>query len=107
MTYDLILRRARVIDPSQRLDAVTDIAFAQGKVARIGADLKADAGTDVRDMAGAIVTPGTDRSAHPCLLGRNLARHRRRGFLPPLRSDDGGRHRQRGPRQLLPDSAST
>ena len=58
MTYDLILRRARVIDPSQRLDAVTDIAFAQGKVARLGADLKADAGTDVRDMAGAIVTPG-------------------------------------------------
>jgi dihydroorotase len=47
-----------VIDPSQRLDAVTDIAFAEGKVARIGTDLKADAGTDVRDMAGAIVTPG-------------------------------------------------
>ena len=47
-----------MIDPSQKLDAVTDIAFAEGKVARIGADLKADAGTDVRDMAGAIVTPG-------------------------------------------------
>jgi dihydroorotase len=47
-----------VIDPSQKLDAVTDIAFAEGKVARIGTDLKADAGTDVRDMAGAIVTPG-------------------------------------------------
>ena len=58
MTYDLILRKARLIDPSQRLDAVADIAFAEGKVARIGADLKADAGTDVRDMAGAIVTPG-------------------------------------------------
>jgi dihydroorotase len=36
VTYDLILRKARVIDPSQRLDAVTDIAFAEGKVARIG-----------------------------------------------------------------------
>jgi dihydroorotase len=58
LTCDLILRRARVIDPSQKLDAVTDIAFAQGKVARIGTDLKADAGTDVRDIAGAIVTPG-------------------------------------------------
>jgi dihydroorotase len=58
VTYDLILRRARVFDPSQRLDAVTDIAFAEGKVARIGTDLKADAGTDVRDMAGAILTPG-------------------------------------------------
>jgi dihydroorotase len=58
VTHDLILRSARVIDPSQRLDAVTDIAFAAGKVARIGTDLKADAGTEVRDMAGAIVTPG-------------------------------------------------
>jgi hypothetical protein len=58
VTCDLILRKARLIDPSQRLDAVTDIAFAEGKVARIGTDLKADAGTDVRDMAGAIVTPG-------------------------------------------------
>jgi dihydroorotase len=58
VTYDLILRGARVIDPSQKLDAVTDIAFAAGKVARIGADLKPDAGTEIRDMAGAIVTPG-------------------------------------------------
>ena len=58
MTYDLILRRARVIDPSQKLDAVTDIAFAGGKVARIAPDLRADAGTEVRDLAGAIVTPG-------------------------------------------------
>jgi dihydroorotase len=58
VTYDLILRRARVIDPSQKLDAVTEVAFAGGKVARITPDLPADAGTEVRDLAGAIVTPG-------------------------------------------------
>src|SRR5712671_4105549 len=58
VTYDLILRGARVIDPSQKLDAVTDIAFAAGKVARIGADLRSDAGTEIRDMSGRIVTPG-------------------------------------------------
>jgi dihydroorotase len=58
MTYDLILRGGRVIDPSQKLDAVTDVAFENGKVARVGPALKGDAGTDVRDMAGAIVTPG-------------------------------------------------
>jgi dihydroorotase len=58
VTYDLILRGTRVIDPSQKLDAVTDIGFAQGKVARIGANLTAGDGTEVRDMAGAIVTPG-------------------------------------------------
>src|SRR5258706_54152 len=58
MTYDLVLRGGRVIDPSQKLDAVTDVAFSQGKVARIGPGVKADANTDVRDMFGAIVTPG-------------------------------------------------
>jgi dihydroorotase len=58
MTYDLILRGGRVIDPSQKLDAVTDIAFSDGKVARIGPGLKADANTDVRSASGAIVTPG-------------------------------------------------
>jgi len=58
MSYDLILRGGRVIDPSQKLDAVTDVAFSDGKVARIGPGLQADAGTDVRDASGAIVTPG-------------------------------------------------
>jgi dihydroorotase len=36
MTYDLILRGGRVIDPSQKLDAITDVAFSGGKVAQIG-----------------------------------------------------------------------
>src|SRR5712671_1542331 len=58
MTYDLILRGGRVVDPLQKLDAVTDVAFSDGKVARIGAGLPADAGTDVRDVSGRIVTPG-------------------------------------------------
>src|SRR3979490_1254563 len=58
MAFDLILRGGRVIDPSQKLDAVTDIAFADGKVAKVGAELKADPGTEVRDVSGYIVTPG-------------------------------------------------
>ena len=58
MTYDLILRGGHVIDPSQKLDAVIDVAFSVGKVAQIGAGLKADAETDVRDLSGFIVTPG-------------------------------------------------
>jgi dihydroorotase len=58
MTYDLILRGGHVIDPSQKLDAVTDVAFSGGKVAQIGPGLKADAETDVRDLSGFIVTPG-------------------------------------------------
>ena len=58
MSSDLILRGGRVIDPSQKLDAVTDVAFARGKVAQIGSGLKADASTDVRDVSGTIVAPG-------------------------------------------------
>jgi dihydroorotase len=58
MAFDLILRGGRVIDPSQRLDAVTDVAFADGKVAMVGAGAKGDPGTDVRDVSGFIVTPG-------------------------------------------------
>ena len=58
MTYDLILRGGRVVDPLQKLDAVTDVAFSDGKVARIGAGLQAGASTDVRDVSGRIVTPG-------------------------------------------------
>ena len=58
MTYDLILRGGRVIDPSQRIDAVMDVAFAGGKVAKVGPKLEGDAKTDVRDVSGRIVTPG-------------------------------------------------
>jgi dihydroorotase len=58
MAFDLVLRGGRVVDPSQKLDAVTDVAFSGGKVAMVGNALKADAGTDVRDVSGYIVTPG-------------------------------------------------
>src|SRR3984893_12843183 len=58
MPFDLVLRGGRVIDPSQKLDAVTDVAFAAGKVVMVGSELKVDPGTDVRDVSGYIVTPG-------------------------------------------------
>jgi len=58
MPFDLVLRGGRVVDPSQNLDAVTDVAFSGGKVAAVGQALKVDAGTDVRDASGYIVTPG-------------------------------------------------
>jgi dihydroorotase len=52
---DLVLKGGRVVDPSQALDKVTDIAFANGKVAAIGDNLS---GKDVRDVKGKIVSPG-------------------------------------------------
>jgi dihydroorotase len=58
MAMDLILKGGRIIDPSQRLDAISDIGFGGGKVVAIGANLAADAGTEVLDVSGHLVTPG-------------------------------------------------
>lgn len=55
---ELILRGGRVVDPSQGLDAVADVAFAGGKVKAVGPGLEAGPGTEVRDVSGRIVTPG-------------------------------------------------
>ena len=51
---DLVLKGARVIDPSQGIDRVTDVAFADGRVEAIGDNLSGPA----RDVSGCIVTPG-------------------------------------------------
>ncbi len=56
--HDLILRGARVIDPSQQLDRVTDVRFTAGRVAAIGEQLVAGPTTEVRDLRGKVVTPG-------------------------------------------------
>jgi dihydroorotase len=58
VTYDLILKGGRVIDPSQAIDRVADVAFADGKVAKIGDNLAADSAADVRDVQNFIVSPG-------------------------------------------------
>jgi len=55
MNADLILKGGRVIDPSQNLDRVTDVAFAEGKVSAVGDGLT---GAETRDVSGKIVTPG-------------------------------------------------
>src|SRR5882762_10898323 len=56
MSYDLILKGGRVIDPSQNIDRVTDVAFSGGKVAKVGNDLTG--ASEVRNVSGYIVSPG-------------------------------------------------
>jgi len=55
MAYDLVLKNGRVIDPSQGIDKVADVAFANGRVAAVGDGLTA---AETRDVSGRIVTPG-------------------------------------------------
>jgi len=55
MTYDLILRGGRLLDPGTGRDETTDVAFADGKVAATGSGLQ---GRAARDVSGCIVMPG-------------------------------------------------
>src|SRR2546430_1169173 len=57
MTFDLIIKGGRVIDPSIGLDAVRDVAIAGGKIAAV--EVNITAGTpEAIDARGKIVAPG-------------------------------------------------
>ncbi|HNX50649.1 MAG TPA: dihydroorotase [Thermoanaerobaculaceae bacterium] len=60
----LLIKHARVVDPSQRLDEGLDILIADGKVARLGARLE-DRDATLLDGTGLVATPGfIDVHAH-------------------------------------------
>ncbi len=81
LEHDLILQGGRVIDPSQGLDSVRDVAFKDGKVSAVAQHLPSNNAAEVIDVAGKLVTPGLidmhghfahglqPRSAHPDLVG--------------------------------------
>lgn len=56
--YDLLLRGGRVVDPASGHDGVADVAFKDGKVSRIATELAASEAREVKDVGGAVVTPG-------------------------------------------------
>jgi dihydroorotase len=56
--YDLLLRGGRILDPANGRDGVADIAFQDGKVALIAAEIAPDEASEVKDVSGNIVTPG-------------------------------------------------
>src|SRR5215471_18516472 len=53
---EVVLRGGRVVDPESGMDAVRDVAIAQGQVVQIGTALP-PGGTDV-DVTGMVVTAG-------------------------------------------------
>ncbi len=55
--YDLILKGGRVIDPSRKLNAIRDVAIADGHVAAVEANISANA-TETLDARGKLVVPG-------------------------------------------------
>jgi len=56
--YDLVIKGGRLIDPSQRIDRVADLAIRGGKIAAIQPSIASSAAAQVIDAAGKLVTPG-------------------------------------------------
>jgi dihydroorotase len=56
--YDLLIRGGRLVDPSQQISAVRDIAVSGTKVARVAPNIPAAEARIVIDARNRIVTPG-------------------------------------------------
>ncbi|MBB4635133.1 dihydroorotase [Longimicrobium terrae] len=54
----VLIRGGRVVDPSQRMDAVADVLLVDGRVARVGQGIDAPEGAETIDASGLVVTPG-------------------------------------------------
>jgi dihydroorotase len=57
MTYDIVLRNAHVIDPSQNLSRVLDVGIHEGRIAGLG-ELGRAPGAEVIDLRGRHLCPG-------------------------------------------------
>jgi dihydroorotase len=56
--YELLLKGGHVIDPRNRLDAVMDVAVADGKIAAVRSGIDPAEARTVVDVSGLYVTPG-------------------------------------------------
>jgi dihydroorotase len=55
---DLLIKGGTVVDPSQNLHALLDVAVKDGKIAQVAPDIPADGSLNVISAKGRIVTPG-------------------------------------------------
>jgi dihydroorotase len=55
--YDLIVKGGRVIDPARKLNAIRDVAIANGRIAAIGGNFSAG-DIETIDASGKLVVPG-------------------------------------------------
>ena len=58
MKYDLLLKGGEVVDPSQGLRGVRDVAFQGGKVAAVAPEIPEEEARQVLHVSGKLVTPG-------------------------------------------------
>ena len=56
--YDLLIKGGTVVDPSQGIHGVNDVAIEDGKIARVAPDIDATEASQVVEVKGKVVTPG-------------------------------------------------
>jgi dihydroorotase len=56
--YDLVIKGGKVVDPSQNIEEVKDVAVRAGKIAKIEKNIPVNRAREVLDATGMIVTPG-------------------------------------------------
>jgi dihydroorotase len=56
--YQILLKGGHVIDPRNQIDAVMDVAIADGKIAAVRPDINPAEARTVADVSGLYVTPG-------------------------------------------------
>ncbi len=68
--FDLLVRNANVLDPSQNLAGRRDIGIRNGRIEAVEANIAAERGNRVMDAGGKLVTPGLiDLHAHTYPFG--------------------------------------
>ena len=58
MVYDLLVKGGTVVDPSQGLNTLRDVALSAGKVAGLESEISSSEAREVVDASGLIVVPG-------------------------------------------------
>lgn len=56
--YDLILKGASVLDPSQNIDSAFDVAVKDGKISCLEKEIPAEEGEKALDVSGYMLIPG-------------------------------------------------
>jgi dihydroorotase len=65
VSFDLLLKGGRVLDPANRVDDVRDVAIVRGRIAAVDPDIPADSARRTVDAGGLLVLPGlVDLHAH-------------------------------------------
>lgn len=58
MTYDLLLKGGRIVDPAQELDCIAHLGISGGRIAGISPDIGAGQARRTLDVTGLLVLPG-------------------------------------------------